>query len=184
MKRFFYISDDLDDLAQIESELEASGISTPQIHVLSNNDAGVDERRLHQVQAFMKKDLVHSTMIGVVLGVITAAVVVLVSHLSGIPATVGWIPVVFLAIVAMGFVIWEAGLIGAHLPNVHFRRFEDALNAGKHIIFVETDRAQEDVLRRVLGGHATLESAGIETSHTKWLIMSQRSWKRFLDWAP
>ena len=184
MKRFFYISDDLDDLEHIERELESSGISTPQIHVLSNNDAGLEAHGLHQVQAFMKKDVVHSTVIGAALGVITAAVVVLVSHLSGIPATVGWTPFVFLAIVSMGFVTWEAGLIGAHAPNVHFRRFEDALKEGKHILFVETDREEEEVLRRVLSRHSKLEAAGIDTTHTKWVIMARRNWKRFLNWAP
>ena len=31
MKRFYYISDDLDDLEQIEHDLEAGGIARPQI---------------------------------------------------------------------------------------------------------------------------------------------------------
>lgn len=41
MMRYYYIRDNLDDLDQIEEELEASGLHTPQIHVLSNNDSGV-----------------------------------------------------------------------------------------------------------------------------------------------
>ena len=35
MLRHYYISDDLDDLEAVELELEGKGVSTPQIHVLS-----------------------------------------------------------------------------------------------------------------------------------------------------
>ena len=45
MKRFYYISDDLDDLEQIEHDLEAGGIARPQIYLLSNDDVGLDNSR-------------------------------------------------------------------------------------------------------------------------------------------
>jgi len=183
MKRFYYISDDLDDLEAVERELEDSGISTPQIHVLSDNDAGVEEHHLNQVASFLKKDVVHSTEIGFVLGMGAACIVVAVSHFSGIAHEVGWAPFILLAIVALGFVTWEAGLIGIQTPNVHFRRFEEALNEGKHILFVETDRDDEEALRKVLSRHVKLEPAGIDTSHSKWVITAQRSWQRFRNWA-
>ncbi len=35
MNRHYYISDNLDELERLEAELEASGIATEQIHVLS-----------------------------------------------------------------------------------------------------------------------------------------------------
>ena len=35
MRRHYFISDNLDDLEVFEEQLEAAGISTPQIHVLS-----------------------------------------------------------------------------------------------------------------------------------------------------
>ena len=184
MKRFYYLSDDLDDLEHIEAELESSGISTPQIHILSRNDAGLEEHHLHQVPSFLKKDVVHSTQIGAMLGAVVALVVIVVTYVSGFAAKTGWVPFIFLAVVAWGFITWEAGLFGIQVPNVHFKRFEDALKEGKHILFVETDRADEEVLRAVLGKHPKLESAGIETSHTKWLILAQRRWKEFLGWAP
>lgn len=184
MKRFYYISDDLDDLERIEIELESNGIATPQIHVLSKRDAEVEERHLHEVQAFMKKDVVHSAEIGAVLGLIAAVVVLLVSYFSGMTEKVGWVPFVFLAIVVLGFITWEGGLFGIQVPNVHFARFEQALEQGKHILFVETEREQEPVLKKVLARHPKLDPAGIETTHTKWVILAQRKWKDFLNWAP
>lgn len=49
MNRFYYISDNLSELEQVEQELEASGISTEQIHVLSEHDADLEPRRLNSV---------------------------------------------------------------------------------------------------------------------------------------
>ena len=57
MNRHYYISDNLDELESIESELEARGINTEQIHVLSEQDADVEQRRLHDVNSLMKKEL-------------------------------------------------------------------------------------------------------------------------------
>ncbi len=49
MRRFYYISDDLDDLEQIEHELESSGIARPQIYLLSNDDVGLEGHDVNRV---------------------------------------------------------------------------------------------------------------------------------------
>ena len=71
MLRHYCISDDLDDLEAIEEQLESAGVSTPQIHVLTAHDAELDHHEhLHRVQSFMKKDVIHSTVIGAAIGVV------------------------------------------------------------------------------------------------------------------
>ena len=42
MLRRYFISNSLDDLEVLEEQLEAAGVSTPQIHVLSLNDTDVE----------------------------------------------------------------------------------------------------------------------------------------------
>ena len=143
MKRFYYISDDLDDLEQIEHDLEAGGIARPQIYLLSNDDVGLDNHDVNRVASFLKTDVIHSGEIGAVLGLAVAGVILLVAHFSGIAAQVGWVPFVFLAIIGFGFATWEAGFIGMQAPNVHFTRFEKALAQGRHVLFVETDREDQ-----------------------------------------
>ena len=64
MKRHYFISDNLDDLARVEGELETAGVTTEQIHVLSNDDAGTTLKRLHEVEAVLRKDVVHGTELG------------------------------------------------------------------------------------------------------------------------
>ena len=61
MKRHYYVTDDLDDLDHVEEELERAGLVTPQLHVLSRDDAGVARHEhLHEVEAVMRTDVVRS----------------------------------------------------------------------------------------------------------------------------
>ena len=183
MKRFYYISDNLDDLEQIEHDLEAGGIARPQIYLLSNDDVGLDNHDVNRVASFLKTDVIHAGEIGAVLGLIVAGVILLVAHLSGVAAQVGWVPFIFLAIIGLGFVTWEAGFIGMQAPNVHFTRFEKALAAGRHVLFVETDRADQKKLKKVIKNHPNLERAGTEVTHTRALMLLLKYWERFRNWA-
>lgn len=183
MKRFYYISDNLDDLEQIEHQLEAGGIARPQIYLLSNDDVGLENRDVNRVASFLKTDLIHAGEIGALLGLAIAAVILLISYFSGIAAQVGWAPFIFLAIVGFGFATWEAGFIGMQTPNVHFARFEEALEQGRHVLFVETDREDQRKLKAVIKQYPSLERAGTEVTHTRALMVLLKYWERFRNWA-
>ena len=103
MKRYYYLSTDLDDLEIVERDLEAAGITTPQIHVLSLDDQGVEQHHLHNVEAVLKKDVVRGTELGAVIGVIAAAAVLAVAYFSGITETYTWVPAIFLSVIVLGF---------------------------------------------------------------------------------
>lgn len=184
MNRYYFISDDLDDLEQVERELESRGIGTPQIHVLSRDDAGLQKHQLNEVPDFMKKDVVRSTIRGAVLGVLAAVIVLTVAHFLGWAESWGWVPFVFLAIVVLGFATWEGGMWGIQEPNAHFRRFEEALDQGKHVLFVEVKGEEEAVLRDVVRRHPRLRDAGQEATRTELLIGVEKGWRRFVKWAP
>lgn len=183
MKRFYYISDDLDDLEQIEHQLEAGGIARPQIYLLSNDDVGLENRDVNRVASFLKTDVIHAGEIGALLGLAIASVILLISHFSGIAAQVGWAPFIFLAIIGFGFATWEAGFIGMQTPNVHFTQFEKALEQGRHVLFVETDREDQKKLKAVIKQYPSLERAGTEVTHTRALMLLLKYWERFRNWA-
>lgn len=185
MKRHYYISDDLDDLEHVEEELEKAGLATPQIHVLSTKDAEVaHHHHLHEVESLMKKDIVHGTEIGALVGVCAAAVVLAVAYFTGWHETVTWVPFIFLAIIVLGFCSWEGGLFGLRLPNHHFKRFQELLKEGKHIFFVDVDPEQEAVLESVVNAHPRLELAGEGKAAPRWIVRGQQRWKEFVHWAP
>ncbi len=92
--RHYFISDNLDDLEVFEEQLEASGVTTPQIHVLSRHETDVAHHdHLNYVQSFMKKDIVHSTELGALVGVSAAALSLIIANLVGwTDSPAGWVP--------------------------------------------------------------------------------------------
>ena len=162
--RRYFISDDLDDLEVIEEQLEGAGVSAPQIHVLTLHDAELDHHEhLHRVQSFMKKDVVHSALIGAAIGVCACVLVLLLAYLAGwTHSRAGWMPFIFLAVIVLGFCTWEGGLFGIERPNVHLARFEQAIEDDKHVLFVDLERGQDEVLESVLKSHPKLQPAGSE----------------------
>jgi hypothetical protein len=184
MKRHYFISTDLDDLEAVEQDLERAGVSTPQIHVLSEDDAGLETHHLHEVEAVLKKDVVHGTELGAVVGVIGAAIIMAGAWFSGLTETYTWVPPIFLSVIVLGFCTWEGGLIGIQEPHVDFRRFQDQLHAGKHVLFVDIPIDQESILQSVVANHPRLEDAGEGDSTPGWVVGAQRKWTRFTQVAP
>ena len=176
MLRHYFISDSLDDLEVFEEQLEAAGVSSSQIHVLSRADAEVEHHHhLHEVKSFMKNDIVHSTIRGAVVGLCAFVLVLAIAYFAGwTESAVGWMPFIFLAVVMLGFCTWEGGLRGIQEPNHDFARFEQALRDGKHIFFMDLEPQQEPILEEVLKSHPQVELAGTGSSAPHWLIALQQ----------
>lgn len=184
MKRLYYISDDLDDLAKIEQELETAGLSKPQIHLFSRDDAGVERRNLHNVQDFMKRDVVHSALWGSLIGFVGAILVLLTAHFSGIAASVHWAPFILLALVILGFCTWEGGLFGMHTPHHELRNFETAIREGKHLLFVDIQPWDTPLLHRIQADHPQLKFVREGTSTPSWAILWQKKWHDLMQAMP
>ena len=185
MLRHYFISDDLTDFVKIEYELQQHGIDAPQVHVLSDNDAAIELHRLHEVAPVLKSDVVHATEIGAVIGVIAALVILALAYILGwTETTAGWIPFIFLAVVVLGFCTWEGGFIGIQQPNVNFKRFQELLHQGKHVLFIDIEPEQEVVMKKVLGKHPRLQSAGDGEATPGWVVRSQQFFRRFVKAMP
>jgi len=185
MKRHFYISDNLDELEHVEEELENSGITTPHIHVLSLDDVDVARHpHLHEVEAVLKTDVVHGTKIGAVVGVIVVALMLSLVGAMGWADRITWMPFIFLAIVLLGFCTWEVGFLGIQMRNKRFARFDNALNMGKHIFFVDIEPENEPVLAEVINHHPTLVDAGDGPSVPHWFIVMQDKFRSFMKSMP
>lgn len=176
MLRYFYISSDLDDLEKIEEELEKNGITKNQIHVLSEDDAELDKHHLHGVSSILKKDIVKSMENGLALGCILASLSLLVPYfLRWTETQAGWMPFIILAIILLGFCTWEGGLIGIQKINSNFKKFQNDLLLGKHVLFVDIDTDQKPVFSKIIDEHPTLVNAGSSKSVPKWFINVQNA---------
>jgi hypothetical protein len=185
MLRHYYISDNLDELKDIEQELENGGISSPHFHVLSDNDAEVEKHHLNAIEPVLKQDVVHSTELGAVIGVISASLVLFVAYfMEWYMSPVGWLPFGFLAVVVLGFCTWEGGLIGIQLPNYQFKRFRKLLSKGKHVFFVDVSQEQETLLNDVVSRHPGLVVAGTGEATPGWVVKGQDKFQSFMKTMP
>lgn len=184
MKRHFYVSNDLDDLEQLEKDLENRDISRPQIHVLSNNDAELEKHHLHQVESLLRKDVVHTTKIGALVGIIVASLILGGNYVFGFAEGYLWIPVIFLAIIMLGFCTWEGGLIGIEQPHHEYKRFQKLLEHGKHLLIVDVPPDQEEILTKTMKEHPHIKAVGLGEDVSDWVIGLQKQWYKFTRWAP
>jgi len=184
LARHYFISNDLDDLERVEEELESGGVATPQIHVLTRDNAGLQRHEhLHGVPSLMKRDLIHSGLVGAVVGVVLAFVSLIVAYFFGwTQSAAGWVPFMFLAIIILGFCTWFGGMHGLRLPNHHFKRFQKILDDGKHVLFVDLDHVQHDILKRVCDRHPSLEWAGTGASMPAWLVELEKGTSNWWYW--
>jgi hypothetical protein len=184
MKRFYFFSDDLDELAQVEQELKSAGIATPQIHVVSRDDAGAERRGLHKVQDFMRRDVVRTGFIGAGIGMTLALVILFGAYLSNAPEKVTWIPFIFFALIALGFCTWEGGLFGLHRPHHELRKMEKRVSKGQHVLFVDMEPQKIPVLHRIQARHQGLQSIGEGAATPEWVVRAQQKWQEFVKVMP
>ena len=175
MLRHYFISSDMDDLEKLEEQLEQKGVTSAQIHALTLDDTEAENHHhLHDVQSLMKRDLINAGEYGLLIGAcIAAAVLILTYLLEWHTSPAGWIPFIFLAIICLGFFTWEGGLWGIQNMNVHFKRFQETLESGKHVFFVDLEPKQEQVLADIIRSHPGLEAAGTGTASPHWLVIWQ-----------
>ncbi len=181
--RHYFISDDLDDLDYLEEQLEEVGIEAPQIHVLSHDHTGVaSHHHLHEVASLLETDVVHSWEVGAVVGVIGAIFVLAFGYLTGLTeAASGWVPFIFLSIVVLGFCTWEGGFVGFQQTNHHYKDFQQALDAGKHIFFVDALPEQEAALAAKIKEHPSLEVSLVEQGAPSWIFSGRKNLLKFTD---
>ena len=117
-------------------------------------------------------------------GVIAAIAVLILAWKTGLTETYTWIPAIFFSVIVLGFCTWEGGLIGIQEPHTDFKRFQKDLQEGKHILFVDADPEQENVLRNVVSGHPKLQDAGEGASTPRWVVTAQEKFARFIHLAP
>ncbi|MEX1664875.1 NAD/FAD-utilizing enzyme [Zhongshania arctica] len=184
MKRYYFLTDNLDKLSTVEQDLASNGISKPQIHVLSRDDSGVHKRKLNDVEAVLRKDVVQAMERGALIGLAAAALVLAVGHYSGATTSVGWMPFVFLSIVMLGFFTWEGGLFGIQEPHHDFKRFEQALAAGRHLLLIDIEEKDHNILSSVTAYYPELEFSGTGNGSPGWFIGLQNKWRNFVEVMP
>ncbi len=184
MKRHFYLSHNLEDMEAVEQKLESEGIDRAQIHILSNDAAGVDQHHLHQLESLLRGDVVRSTIIGLIIGICMAAIPILAAYFIGLSESFYWVPVLFLSVILVGFCTWEGGFIGFQQPHHDYKKFEHALQTGKHVLILDVDNNEEDKAEHILKQFRSVHAAGTGDASPGWIVGMRKQWSKFIRWAP
>lgn len=184
MNRHYFISDDLEDLKATENDFYACGFFPPQLHVLSERDSELVKYHLHEVDSFSKSDVVHGGLIGAAIGVVIGGLIATAGVLSGAGDFAGWVPFVFLSVATFCFCTWEGGLYGIQVKNVEFRRFENVLKQGKHVLIVDAPEKQFDDLETVVQRHPKLALAGTGSPRPFWLVHGHKRFNHIVQTLP
>lgn len=184
MNRQYFISENLEDLEAVQAELLEQGITLPQIHVLSNSDAELQEHHLHPVAEVMRSDVFNSGLWGFGIGLCGALLVIVATLAMGWAGTVGWTPFIFLALIILGFCTWEGSFLGFQEKNRRFKRFEDTIRNNRHVLMVDVGEDQESVLNDVIGRHPHLAPAGEGDPAPGWVIVGEQQLRELIRRGP
>lgn len=149
MKRLFYLVDQMDSVEAISEDLHQEGITDWRFHILSRDDAGLFNRRLHSAAIFDRTDLARYTERGAVIGGLFGFAFIATAQLSGAFAMplAAWIAL-FLFLVAAGAFIAGFGGIGAE--NYRIRQFHDAIENGQHLVMVDVRKQHESRMKELM----------------------------------
>ena len=184
MYRRYLVSDDLDELKAVEQDLYLHGFSAPQVHVLTERYAEIDKYHFNDVNSLSKSDVVHSGLVGATVGIVLSVICISLGFIFGAQNSIQWLPYIFIAIILLGFCTWEGGLIGIQLKNKEFQKFDELLNAGKHVMLVDMRQEDSDTVTNVIKSHSKIKNYGVGNGAPSWLVRSQNTWRQFIREMP
>ncbi len=151
MKRMYYLTDSLDSTEQISVDMRQQGIANWRFHVLSKDEAGLYERRIHSANDFQQLDIIRFGERGAVVGFIFAILVtIFVLNFKPFGPNPG--ALIYLAI--FGFITmfgaWVGGLAGIASENHKIALYRNELEAGKYLIMIDVRKGQEERVKALM----------------------------------
>lgn len=149
MKRLFYLVDSIDSVEEISDDLHAHGITDWRFHIVSKDEAGLFNHRLHSASILDRTDLPRFVERGILIGAVAGALAVGILTIAiGLDFPIGaWIALFAFAVVAGG---WLAGFGGIQGENYRIRRFHDDIENGKYLVMVDVPRQDEQEMKRLM----------------------------------
>jgi hypothetical protein len=163
MRRLYYLTEDLEATQRIAQTLQKAGLKMWNFHVLSKDDAGLYERRIHSGNPIHSRDLIRSgergALIGFAIGLWLGVIAVMVLDLSANAETIMQLAI---TLVPTLFGAWLGGLVGLSNENYKIQRFHGELESGRHLLMIDIDRTYVPMVRKLMSHFPAFE-AGSDT---------------------
>lgn len=164
MKCLYYLAPTLDSARHISDDLHAVGVRDFFLHVISKDEAGLEQRHIPSGNYLETLDLARDGLIGGVIGFCAGLIGVgLLKYFAPFGPDVP--NIVYFATVAVAtlFGTWDGGLTGIATENKKLAAFHDDIESGRCLILIYAPQEQEGtVIRRMRAGHPEAQLAAID----------------------
>ena len=151
MKCMYYLAPNLVSTRRVSDDLHDVGIGDWHVHVISKDEAGLKNEKLHSSNWLETTDLLRDGFIGAnfgfIIGVlITGSLFLFEPFGPNIPS----IAYVFMVAVATGFGAWVGGLTGFDSENLKLRRFHTAIEEGNYLVLIYARKGEGEKIKDMM----------------------------------
>lgn len=151
MKCMYYLAPNLVSTHQVSDDLHDVEIDDWYIHVISKDEAGLKNEKIHSSNWLETTDLLRigfiGANIGFIIGVLGAGGLLLFEPFGPDFPKIAY---VFLVAVATGFGAWVGGLTGIDTENQKIRRFHAAIEEGKYLILIYAHKGEGEKIKEMM----------------------------------
>lgn len=147
----YYLAPSLVSTRQISDDLQNVSIDEWHVHVVSKDETGLKNDKLHSSNWLETKDLLRSGFIGAnigfIVGALGAAFLILFQPFGpNFPIVANF----FLVVVATLFGAWVGGLTGMDSENQKLKRFRKDIEAGKYLILIYARKGEGEKIKQMM----------------------------------
>jgi hypothetical protein len=151
MKCLYYISPTLGISKKVSDDLHDAGQLDWYLHVISKDETGLLQKRIHSSNYLETLDLFRGTTIGGLIGFVFSSIAVSIALYTqyfgeSFPNTAYFMFVVFFTM----FGIWEGGLYGIGSENQKIKPYHDEIEKGKYLVLVYVEKTHEGTIRNMM----------------------------------
>lgn len=164
MKCLYYLTPTLVSASKISDDLHEADVNDWFFHIISNDETGLKNEKLHSSNYFETLDLIRYGVIGAnigfILGVICAGLFIMFEPFGPeVPKVVYFFITAFVTLCGA----WIGGLTGVDTENAKLRRFHEDIEAGKYLILIYARKTHDDAIRAMMKKeHPEAEFVGVD----------------------
>jgi len=147
----YYLAPNLVSTNQISADLHDVGVDDWHVHVVSKDEAGLKNEKIHSSNWLETTDLLREGFIGAnvgfILGVLVAGGLLLFAPFGPDIPTIAFF---FMVAVTTGFGAWVGGLTGIDSDSQKLRRFQTVIEEGKYLILIYARRGRGEKIKKMM----------------------------------
>jgi hypothetical protein len=146
MKRYYYLSNSIDDTEKVHQNLIKKGFLLEHIKVYGVEDKIAQVKNFNPILSIFKSDIIHYIMRGFIIGFVLTILSSMVAAYF-IEDVLSLLPFFILfGVMFTGFISWEAGLIGLHKTNYKLVPLIKFVNKSNHLVIFDIKDSQTKTL--------------------------------------